>query len=160
MREKILVFGVFDGVHDGHRAMLREAKKLGGFLIIAVAPDSAVIHLKGHSPKHTAAERIALLKKERIADEVVVGDTAINSWGVIKKYKPATIGLGYDQDELRQNLEEYIEKAYPEVETEEGPPEDEDGRVNWRKMPKKPRIVILSPFKPDQLHNRIIYKNK
>jgi glycerol-3-phosphate cytidylyltransferase-like family protein len=86
------------------------------------------------------------LKKERIADEVVIGDTAINSWSVIKKYKPTVVALGYDQDELRQNLEEYIESAYPDIETEEG----------WQTNPKKPKIVMLSPYKPETHHNKIL----
>ncbi len=130
--------------------MLREAKALGGYLIVAVAPDTTAQHLKGHTPKNTAAQRIALIRQERIADEVVLGDPEINSWGVLKKHKPTVIALGYDQHELRQHLEEYLEKTYLDVETEEG----------WQANPKKPRIVILSPYKPETHHNRIIYKDK
>ncbi len=161
MINRILTFGTFDGVHDGHRAMLRQAKLVASrqstvsqekqnYLIVAVAPDSVVLDLKGSPPKFNAGQRIALLKTEHLADEVVLGDTEQSSWKILKKYKPSIIALGYDQDELRQNLEEYLEKAYPEVETAEGdPPEDEGGRASWQKNPKRPKIVMLSPHKPD-----------
>jgi len=178
--DKILCFGVFDGVHDGHRAMLKEAKSLefradsnkstlslpksaklkaissSSHLIVAVASDDVVKILKGAMPKHNSAQRIAMLKSEYIADSVVLGDEEVNSWKILKKTKPTIIALGYDQHELREKLEEYLEKSYPEIETEEGPPEDVDGRVNWRKIPKKPKIVILSPHKPETHHNRIM----
>lgn len=166
---KILCFGTFDGIHDGHRAMLRQARQLTAdslqerknlasktspssklqavnYLIVAVAPDAHVRQLKSKDPRHTSAERITMLKKERLADEVVLGDAEIGSWKILKKYKPTIIALGYDQDELRSSLEAYLEKAYPEVETEEG----------WQTNPKKPKIVMLSAYNPDKLHNRII----
>ncbi len=161
--QKVLVLGTFDSVHDGHRAMLREAKSLrhpeaegspvgqtssSCYLVIAVAPDAVVQELKGHQPHHVSAQRIVMLRQEKIADEVVLGDSETSSWKILKKYKPQIIALGYDQHELRENLEQHLEKAYPEVETEQG----------WQTNPKKPKIVTLSSHEPDKYHNRIIHK--
>ncbi len=140
----VLAFGTFDGIHDGHRAMLRQAKSLGGRLLVAIAPDSVVLTIKGDRLNHPAAHRIALVKAERIADEVLLADDETNSWRIIKKVKPDIVALGYDQDELRISLEAFLESVYPDIETESG---------EWIKNPKKPRIVILSAYKPDELHN-------
>lgn len=152
---KVLCFGTFDGIHDGHRAMLREAKSIDSkeqtvssinYLTAAVAPDNIVFKLKGRPSRHTQAERIQMLKNERVADEVILADTEVDSWKILKRVKPAIIALGYDQDELRGSLETYLDQHYPDVETAEG---------EWIKNPKKPRIVILSAYKPKELHNRI-----
>lgn len=167
---RILCFGTFDGVHDGHRAMLKEARRIGSrdegvgskkisdlsttynlppttYLTVAVAPDSHVRELKFKDPRYTSAKRIQFVKDEHLADEVILGDAEIGSWKILKRVKPNIIALGYDQDELRSNLEEYLEKSYPDVETETG---------EWIKNPKRPRIITLSAHKPEELHNRII----
>jgi len=147
---KVLCFGTFDGVHDGHKAMLKQAKRLGNYLVAAVAPDAVVQELKGCIPKDTSARRISMLKDEHLADEVILADVEINSWSILKRTKPNIIALGYDQQELRSSLEEYLEKSYPEMETEEG----------WQTNPKKPKIVMLSPHKPKSLHNSKLRNNQ
>ena len=166
---RILCFGTFDGVHDGHRAMLREARRAGSgdegvesrkisnlattyhlppttYLTVAVAPDAIVNALKGKLPRYTQAKRIQMLKDEHLADNVVLADDSVGEWKIIKKIKPGVIALGYDQDELRASLEEFLDRAYPEVETETG---------EWIKNPKRPTIITLSAHKPDTHHNRI-----
>lgn len=160
---KILCFGTFDGVHDGHRAMLREARRAGSrdegvgsrkisnlattYLTVAIAPDSIVTKLKGEPPRHTQARRIQMLKDEHLVDEVVLADDSVGEWKIIKKIKPGVIALGYDQHELRTSLEEFLDRTYPEIETETG---------EWIKNPKRPTIVTLSAHKPDTHHNRIL----
>lgn len=37
---RVMVFGVFDGLHPGHRAFLRQARKKGDKLIVVVARDN------------------------------------------------------------------------------------------------------------------------
>lgn len=130
---KVLIFGSFDVLHDGHRAFLREAKALGDYLVVVVAPDSVIKDLKGHSPRCASAERIAALKNERIADEVVLGDAESNSWKILKKYKPDIIALGYDQEELKAALEEYFEN-----------------------LEKHPTIVVLTAFQPEKYKSSLL----
>lgn len=129
---KVLVFGTFDGVHDGHRSMLREAKALGSWLIAVIAPDHVVSELKGKPPRLTSAQRITLVKNEHIADEVVLGDTQTSSWKILKKYKPDIIALGYDQDTVRQSLLDHFAEGE-----------------------KSPTIITLSAHKPHTHHNRL-----
>ncbi|OHA15408.1 MAG: hypothetical protein A3H57_03390 [Candidatus Taylorbacteria bacterium RIFCSPLOWO2_02_FULL_43_11] len=98
--KKVMVFGTFDGIHDGHRHFLREAKKQGEELIVAVSKDEVVQKLKNRKPARKITERIYDLKKEGLADLIIEGDDEIHTWRAVEKIKPDIICLGYDQKEL------------------------------------------------------------
>ncbi len=130
-----MVFGVFDGIHEGHKALLKEARSYGEHLIAVVAQNHIVEHLKGHLPKVDIGERIAHLEAEDNVDEVVIGDAEFSSWEVVKKYQPDVIALGYDQDMLREDLEKHVEEL---------------GYV--------PEIVELDAFEPNINHSSLLNK--
>jgi FAD synthetase len=106
--KKVMVFGVFDGVHEGHRWFFREAKSYGDYLIAVLAQDHIVEHLKGHLPRINLAKRFEALKKEVSVDEAVAGDSKIGKWEIVKKHKPDVIALGYDQLRLKESLEAHL----------------------------------------------------
>lgn len=121
-----MVFGVFDGLHDGHRAMLKEAKSYGDFLVVVVSQDHIVQHLKGYRPKLNLPERMAHLRAEDYVDEIVIGDKELGTWEIVKRRRPDIIVCGYDQQSLKENLEEHFDKIGYE-----------------------PRIVVLSSYEPN-----------
>jgi FAD synthetase len=90
-----MVFGTFDMVHRGHESFLRQAKKHGS-VIAVIARDRVVKELKGKLPLYSERKRLAHVKALGIAEKVVLGDRDY-SLGVIKKYEPDLIALGYDQ---------------------------------------------------------------
>ncbi len=100
-----MVFGVFDGIHEGHRNFLKQAKQYGDYLLVVVAPDEAVQQFKNRLARFSLPERINFLSKEGIVDEIVEGDRVQYSWKVIKKHQPSIIALGYDQGAIRKELE-------------------------------------------------------
>ncbi len=112
-----MVFGVFDGLHKGHKFFLREAKKLGGHLIVVVTPDEVALKIKGKFPKENVDKRISLIMTENLADEIVLGDSVLGSWKVLEDYRPDIIALGYDQKNLASGLEDYYKKTSPRIET-------------------------------------------
>lgn len=128
-----MVFGVFDGIHDGHRALFREAKRHGKYLIAVVAQDRAVEYLKGHLPKYTLAKRIEDLQKETLVDEVALGDAEPGNYEVVRRHRPDVIALGYDQEDLKENLEENLEK------------------FDWR-----PEIKVMPSHEPERYHSSIL----
>lgn len=130
-----MVFGTFDGLHDGHRFFLREAKKQGDWLIAIVAPDGAVEFHKGRLPRRPLKHRIEALRAERLADKVVPGDARPGSWQVIKTRRPNTVAVGHDQFALEKSLREFIEE---------------------QKLPIT--VVRLSAHKPDALHSSLRQK--
>lgn len=110
-RKTVMVFGVFDFLHDGHRHFLREAKKLGGRLVAVVASETAVLKLKGRMPRLSLGERTENLSKENVADRIISGDSEPGSWRVIFREKPDIVALGYDQRDLEKELRLLLSKG-------------------------------------------------
>ncbi len=68
----VMTNGVFDILHAGHVAYLREARKLGDRLIVAVNDDASVRRLKGAGrPINTVANRMQVLAALSCVDWVV-----------------------------------------------------------------------------------------
>lgn len=117
IKKKVIIFGVFDGLHQGHLYFIKKAKEKGHNLMVIVAPDDIVKVLKGKYPKHNQKQRIEDLSKIKEIDSVFLGDQEMGSYNVLRKIKPDIIFLGYDQQELYQNLKEMINnKNLEEVE--------------------------------------------
>jgi cytidyltransferase-like protein len=130
---KVLVFGVFDGLHDGHRSLLEQAKACGEYLIAVVARDMVAEELKESFPCLPVQVRIEHLRGLGIADEVVSGDKAQGTYEVVRKYKPDVIALGYDQERLKNDLEK------------------RRGEFNWNI-----ELKVMEPYKPEKFHSSIV----
>ncbi len=100
-----MVFGTFDGVHRGHLNFFRQAKKLAenSFLIVSVARDKNVLKIKEGLPLFNEKKRIALVKKYKLVNKVVLAGLANHLPHIIKEH-PYIIALGYDQRAYVQNL--------------------------------------------------------
>ena len=129
----MLLFGVFDGVHDGHRDLFRQARLHGEYLVVAVAPDNIVQQLKHRLPKLALAERIAVVAQEPGVDEAVAGDELLCTYNIITSHCPDVIALGYDQKELQEDLAARKDEFEFDFE-----------------------IVMLEPYKPDDFHSSLL----
>lgn len=129
----VMVFGVFDGLHPGHEAFLKQARKVGR-LIAVVARDSSVKRLKGHLPGRREAVRARTLDKAGIAYRVVLGDRKEGEYKVLRRHKPDVIVLGYDQKALAKDILKRIKKG---------------------NLPRI-KIVIAKPFKPRRFHSSLL----
>lgn len=130
---KVMVFGVFDRLHDGHRFMLKEAAKIGE-VVAVVARDKAVERLKGHVCRENEHLRMENIRKEKLADRVILGDAEEGTYNVVSAEEPDVIALGYDQDMLEADLLQKMEDgAIPAV-----------------------GLVHLPPFKPEELHSSLL----
>ncbi len=109
--KNVMIFGVFDGLHAGHKFFIENAKKYGLNLYIVVTPTKTVKNLKGKLPSYSIKERMHALEKEYIDARIVEGDTDQDMWTPIGKYKPNIIICGYDQIDLYDALEK-IKKEY------------------------------------------------
>lgn len=111
---KILLFGTFDGIHDGHRRLFAEVRALADYLIVAITPDVLVPGLKGHLPRRTQEQRILDVRREGV-DEVVLGDVELGAYEVIGRVKPDLIGVGYDQDALCEHVTDWVRTHCPKL---------------------------------------------
>lgn len=68
----VLVGGCFDILHYGHIHFLKEAKKKGDCLVIALESDENTRKLKGSSrPIHSQKQRYEILKSLKFVDKVI-----------------------------------------------------------------------------------------
>lgn len=71
--KKVLVGGVFDILHFGHIHFLKEAKKLGDWLVVALESDQNVRRIKGPKrPIHSQKMRMDMLNSLNFVDEVIL----------------------------------------------------------------------------------------
>ena len=102
-----MVFGVFDTLHDGHIHFLKKAHEHAEKLIIVVTQDSTVRELKDRWPVQSLGERMHALEELDIAEIICAGDLVRYSWSALRNFEPDAIALGYDQESLREALQEY-----------------------------------------------------
>lgn len=107
---RVLVFGVFDKLHEGHKYFLEKASELGTELIVSMASEASTVALKDKKPSQTEEDRMRAVKSLPYVNEVVKGDDLIGAYSAIKEYNPNVIATGYDQNALRDHLNEWLKK--------------------------------------------------
>jgi FAD synthetase len=96
--KKVLVFGVFDLLHPGHKWFLRQAKKFGDRLYVIVARDCNAYKQKKRYPQQTERIRRQALAKLTYVTKAQLGARDINRrYEAVIKLNPSIIALGYDQ---------------------------------------------------------------
>lgn len=113
----VLASGVFDLLHIGHVRFLEDAKKAGGAnakLVVIIAKDTTVERMKGRKPIMSEDQRLALVESLKVVDEAVMGFEGLDIGEVIDKIKPEVIALGWDQEEMENQVKAYS-KAHKEA---------------------------------------------
>lgn len=102
---RILVFGTFDLLHPGHVSFLRQAKRRGHELVVAVARDANVRRIKGRRPAQSERRRAAAVRRTGLAVRVLLASTDPDTrYAFIKRIAPDIICLGYDQTAYTDTL--------------------------------------------------------
>src|SRR6185436_5199421 len=102
---KVLVFGTFDGLHEGHKDFFRQAKEFGDYLVVVVGRDSTVNRVKKQMPKQNENERLDAVQKAENVDFARLGNENVSPYIVVKEINPDVICLGYDQTHFTEKLE-------------------------------------------------------
>lgn len=108
-QQKKVVFtnGCFDVLHAGHVRLLKECKKMGDYLIVAINSDPSVSRLKGPTrPINTLNDRMAMLNEIEVIDELIPfeEDTPLN---LIQRIRPDLLVKGGDY-----KLEDIVGREY------------------------------------------------
>ena len=99
-----MVFGVFDGLHDGHRHLLSEAEKLCEKLIVVVTLDTVVSMLKNHPPKYSSEERAKAIADFNPNLVIIPSDPTLGGWQILDRHQHDIIFLGYDQEAIAREM--------------------------------------------------------
>jgi FAD synthetase len=111
----VLIFGTFDFLHIGHLHVLTEAKKLCDRLVVSVARDLVVEEIKGKKSIHNEDERRKIVESLSLVDEVLLGDEKLSTYEILERIKPSVIALGYDQSELKSDIEQFLQKTNQDI---------------------------------------------
>lgn len=100
-KKVVLTNGCFDILHRGHLHLLKEAKKLGDLLLVAINSDSSIKNIKGpNRPILPEKERAELVAALELVDYVTVFPEP-DPYEVIKELRPDILVKGGDWDHDR-----------------------------------------------------------
>lgn len=116
MTNKGLIFGTFDGFHLGHQYFIEQALEIVDDLIVSLASDKYIELYKDRKPRNTFNERKEYLHQLYPQLKISESDNELGEYSIIKQEKPDIVILGYDQNELRDNLINWIQKNKLKIE--------------------------------------------
>ncbi|MGM5630104.1 glycerol-3-phosphate cytidylyltransferase [Apibacter raozihei] len=109
--KKVITYGTFDLIHRGHINILKRAKELGDYLIVAVSSDE-FNELKGKKSYYTFEERKYILESIKYVDQVIKEDNWEQKISDVTKYNADVFVMGDDWKDKFDFLKEYCEVVY------------------------------------------------
>ena len=94
--KKVITYGTFDLFHIGHLNLLKRAKALGDYLIVAVSSDDFNLREKGKVCQIKDVDRMEIVKAIRYVDEVILEENWEQKRTDVKEYHVDTFVMGDD----------------------------------------------------------------
>jgi|SRR5690625_1213246 len=109
--KKIITYGTFDLIHTGHINILRRAKEMGDYLIVAISTDD-FNSLKNKKAYHTFKNRKVVLEAIRYVDEVIPESSWSQKINDVVVHNIDIFVIGDDWEGEFDFLKEYCEVVY------------------------------------------------
>ena len=109
--KKVITYGTFDLLHPGHVNILRRAKDLGDYLIVAVSSDEFNA-LKGKKSYYSFEERRHILDAIKYVDEVIPEHNWEQKVQDVQKHAVDVFVMGDDWKGEFDFLSEYCDVVY------------------------------------------------
>lgn len=109
--KKVITYGTFDLFHIGHLNLLKRAKELGDYLIVAVSSDDFNA-LKGKKCQIKDKDRMAIVEAIKYVDEVIPETSWDQKVEDVKKYGIDTFVMGDDWKGKFDFLKDYCNVVY------------------------------------------------
>lgn len=110
--KKVITYGTYDLLHQGHLNLLRRAKALGDYLIVGVTSDSFDRNRGKLNVRNNVLERIDSVKATGYADKIIIEDYVGQKIDDIQRYEVDTFAIGSDWKGKFDYLEEYCNVVY------------------------------------------------
>jgi len=119
--KKILTYGTYDLLHYGHINLLKRAKELGDYLIVALSTDEFNLEHKDKKAYFTYEQRKAMLEAIRYVDLVIPENSWEQKKTDVQELDVDTFVIGDDWEGKFDFLKEYCNVVYlsrtPEIST-------------------------------------------
>jgi len=111
--KRVLTYGTFDLLHHGHIRLLKRAKALGDYLVVAVSTDEFNAG-KGKKAYHDYALRKEILESIRYVDLVIPEESWEQKVDDVKRYEIDIVAMGDDwaDSDRFDYLKEYCELVF------------------------------------------------
>lgn len=110
--KKVITYGTYDLLHQGHINLLRRAKELGDYLIVGVTSDSFDRGRGKLNVRNNVLERVEAVKATGYADEIIIEDYVGQKIDDIQKYNVDIFAIGSDWEGLFDYLNEFTKVVY------------------------------------------------
>lgn len=110
---RILTYGTYDLLHNGHIRLLKRAKARGDYLIVALSTDE-FNKIKGKKSYYSYEKRKEMLEALRFVDLVIPENSWEQKVDDIKKYEVDEVVMGSDwkDSDKFEYLKEYCDVVY------------------------------------------------
>ena len=119
--KRIITYGTFDLLHYGHINLLKRAKALGDYLIVALSTDEFNLNEKNKKCYFTYEERKKMLESLRCVDLVIPEKSWEQKVVDVEKYEVDVFTMGDDWKGKFDYLQEKCDVVYfertPEIST-------------------------------------------
>lgn len=110
--KRVITYGTYDLLHEGHINLLRRAKALGDYLIVGVTSDSFDRGRGKLNVRNNVLERVEAVKATGYADEVIIEDYLGQKIDDIQRYDIDIFAIGSDWVGKFDYLNEYCKVVY------------------------------------------------
>lgn len=111
--KRVLTYGTFDLLHHGHIRLLRRAKALGDYLVVAVSTDEFNSG-KGKESAYTFEERKEIVEAVRFVDLVIPEKSWDQKIDDVREYRIDVVVMGDDWagSDRFDHLKDYCELVF------------------------------------------------
>ena len=110
--KKVITYGTYDLLHEGHINLLRRAKALGDYLIVGVTNDSFDRERGKLNVRNNVLERVEAIKSTGLVDQVIIEDYVGQKIDDILRYEVDIFAIGSDWTGKFDYLNEFCEVVY------------------------------------------------
>ncbi|MBR5412780.1 MAG: Gfo/Idh/MocA family oxidoreductase [Fibrobacter sp.] len=110
--KKVITYGTYDLLHQGHINLLKRAKALGDYLIVGVTNDNFDRDRGKLNVRNNVLERVEAVKATGLADQIIIEDYVGQKIDDIQRYDVDIFAIGNDWEGKFDYLSEFCQVVY------------------------------------------------